>query len=807
MVLRNFPRFSPVVKITLSVVDIAIVIVFINGLVNGCTTINLTATTQTEVKPDNRGQVAMATRMPPQAQEEADPEAYRLAAQALLVMDNSGTGLVRSTLLSIESLRRAPTLEGDQALRQGLALLPPAPTLEKSPGGWVSDLAFSPTQPSWVAAASENGIVPVWEADTGRAVVRLAHRQGRVSTVAFSSDGRLLATGGSDQMVRVWDVSTGREIARMKHESAVHALTFSPDGQWLATTSWDGTAWVWASTGRQIIRIDQEEYGPVSDITFSPDGQWLAIGLGNFIAGEVQLWRVGNWQQVAQLGNGRPVRSVAFSPDGHQLAASEFDVVQVWDVMTRQEVAQMAVSSAAGPVAFSPGGLYLAVGSWDEVELLEPATGRRRARLVHEGTINALAFSPTANWLATASEDHTVRVWDLTIAQEMFRIEHGSPVKSVAFSPDGRWLATGSADGKMRIWATSIIQPQVRSNFVAIKSAAFSPDSRWLVLGYRSTVCSNGSCPGGVKISKISYPNQGTDLDQTSAAERFDAANGAYAVAFSHDSRWLAAAVDDQDRTAWVWKMDPLHKVAELASGVSAVALSADGGQLATASGSGVQVWQVASGQEMVRIENETLVSSLAFSPDGQWLAAARADNVVLVSETTTGQEVTRLPNQGWVKAVAFSPDGRWLAVGGGREDHFQAGPGEVQIWETSAWHRIARWVLEQPVQNVVFSPDARWLAAPSLDGNAYVWEVSTGRGTTRLPHAGIRAVTFSPDSQLLVTADETPWMRGWFLQPEDLVADACARLPHNLSQAEWHQYFGDQPYHPTCPNLPVPEE
>ena len=151
------------------------------------------------------------------------------------------------------------------------------------------------------------------------------------------------------------------------------------------------------------------------------------------------------------------------------------------------------------------------------------------------------------------------------------------------------------------------------------------------------------------------------------------------------------------------------------------------------------------------------------------------------------------------VETVAFSPDGLWIVTISGST---------VRIWEVEKKQEIARMVHEGAVNAVAFSPDGQWLATGSTDGTARVWEATTGKEVVRIEHEeSVQTVAFSPDGRSVASGSAGGTGRIWLWRPEDLIAEACARLPRNLKLEEWEQYLPGEPYRPTCPNLPVPEE
>ena len=193
--------------------------------------------------------------------------AHRLVAQSRTTLDDTEDGPVRSLLLAIESLRRAPSLEGNQAVRNGLSQLPNTiATLLHGSAIW--DVAINPNG-MWAAAAIQDGTTRIWDIDTGAYIAHTKHDEA-VLAITLSSDGRWLATASQDDTARVWDTITWKEAARIEHDDDVNGVALSPNDRWLATASVDGTVRVWdMEIGQEVTSMDS---GPpqVPEVTVVP---------------------------------------------------------------------------------------------------------------------------------------------------------------------------------------------------------------------------------------------------------------------------------------------------------------------------------------------------------------------------------------------------------------------------------------------------------------------------------------------------------------------------------------------------------
>jgi WD40 repeat protein len=282
---------------------------------------------------------------------------------------------------------------------------------------------------------------------------------GLLWSAEYTPDGqRIVTIGGND--ARLWSLDAGdpRTVLRFSPHGAVAAVAVSPDGQWLATGSWDTTAKLWdVATGRVVRKLVGGHTGYVNSVAFSPDGNWLATAGDD---GVVRVWNVatGEMAQLETMTHAGAIRAVSYSPDGTLLLTASADgTAALWGANNGQRVRQLAGHKfGLLDARFSRDGVLVATGGEDNVAIVwTTATGQPVGAPLtgHTSSVTSVAFSGDGSRLLTASQDNTAKLWDTSTGKEVLTLHgHTRELTSVGFSPDGQTALTASRDGTAILW-------------------------------------------------------------------------------------------------------------------------------------------------------------------------------------------------------------------------------------------------------------------------------------------------------------------------------------------------------------------
>jgi WD40 repeat protein len=386
-------------------------------------------------------------------------------------------------------------------------------TLKRNTRFLMNGLAFSPDGKS-LASCSAHNTIEIWDAASGRGLVKFNGHTATVTALAFTPDGKRIASAGTDGLIKLWRADTGKELRTFKgHTSTLTSVAFSPDGKQLASASHDKTVKLWdvAYDQEPLTLVDPTRTresvsyttGDVRGISFSPDGRQLACGYKN---GTLKLWDAETGRELRTLsGHARDVWGAAFSPDGQRLASASMDqTVKLWNAATGQELfAFEGLADGATGVAFSPDGtrlaatsLYQTVKVWDvasarELFSLDDHTTPGWGRVWNPRGVRGLAFSPDGKRFASASRrSASVRLWDTSSGREVLSINGpGFSVTSVAFSPDGQRLGVAYGEPTARIWDAATGRELLSlKGSESVTAVVFSPDGQRLASASSSVI-------------------------------------------------------------------------------------------------------------------------------------------------------------------------------------------------------------------------------------------------------------------------------------------------------------------------------
>ncbi|KAK6527333.1 hypothetical protein TWF281_010518 [Arthrobotrys megalospora] len=593
----------------------------------------------------------------------------------------------------------------------------------------VSAIAFS-SDGKLLASASCDGTIRLWDAAGSPLQTLEAHEHG-VAALAFSPDSKSLASGSHDATVRLWEV-TGAPLQVLEgHTGCVTAITFSSNGEFLVSASHDETVGVWNAATGMPLQILKGHTDTVNSIVFSSDGKVLASSSSDKT---IILWDAITWMPLRTLeGHNNKVDAIAFSPDGNLLislsspTASTCTVI-MWDAVIWAPLKMFECQDGVAAMAISPDSKYLALGSkGNSVLLLDTGTGTVLQTLEgHIHWVAAVAFSPNGKHLASGSADSDIKLWDITVrasSPSSNQEEHRAPVKWMELSPDGKLLLSVSLDGTGILW----------------------------------------DAVSGMALRKLEGPcmNRGSGIR----------------ISFSSNGESLVTGRGPLDNTAKLWNvltgklrltLQPDVMKANGQPRLVEVAISPNGRLLALVLSSlqshVVELWDAAAGK-LLQTNTRPLqtinsrvdaVSIVKFSPDCNFLALGSDNSTIRLWNITGATLAPMFQTLGGhnynVRALVFSSDSKLLA---------SASWQEVKIWDIATGVSLQTLGDYADIYSIAFSRNDKFLASVIEDKtiglSLKLWDVATG---TPLQTIAISResylLSFSPDGRYLNTDEQS---------------------------------------------------
>jgi WD40 repeat protein len=622
-------------------------------------------------------------------QRKEDALARSLAGRSESILSKSGDTEL-AALLALESLKRRPTDEAAQALRNALVYLRRTHAFFGG-GTAVSAIAFSPDSKRLVTVGVDDAVARVFDVDTGGELLRLRH-DAKVMKAVFSPDGRLVLTGGEDKTARVWDAASGRELQRLVCDSEVTAVAIGREG--LAGTGSSTAAQVWdLQTGRELVRLEYTR--PVEAVAFSPSGRWFASG---GFDGSVQLWDRADGSRKALRKEPTPIRAFSFSPadETHLLIAgagddssADLEIVDitratvlahgsysnsfplhtafftsdpnriqvygdgkasVWDAhLTRlvdadvETVMDKTVLSADGRLLLTFHAQTLRIK-----DVTESRTGTELARVTFPEDVNIAELSPDGRLLAVGA-DRASRILEIYPPLESLRLIGLGTVSDVSFSAGGQWAAIASEPS----WIIDLQRPWERPHPLGSSDAdtiAMDADAARVVTGTQTALTildartggklASASLPGGKVPAPLAFSADSTRVLLSLGNDRlksFDWATGKWSEdarfehvhAISGNARLLAVRPDDQ--SIHIVEADTQQQVTSLSFAFAPFKVGFGGNNkllISIEQHEGIaHVWDLESRKELAQVSDFDSIRSAAISPDGRLVATVGYDN------------------------------------------------------------------------------------------------------------------------------------------------------------------------------------
>ena len=578
---------------------------------------------------------------------------------------------------------------------------------------------------------------------------RIEGHSNGVRSVAFSPDGKTIASGSDDNSIKLWNLE-GKELCTFTgHSNGVLSVAFSPDGKTIASGSGDSIIKLWNLEGKELCTLTGHS-GVVISIAFSPDGKTIASGSDDYT---IKLWNLEGKELLTLTGHSNWVNSIAFSPDGKTIASSSDDhTIKLWNLEGEELLTLTGHSYGVLSVAFSPDGKTITSGSYDKTIKLWNLEGEELRTLTgHSYGVLSVAFSPDGKTIASGGYDKTIKLWNLEGKELLTLMGHNNLVMSVAFSPDGKTIASGSFDKTIKLWN---LEGKKLRTFIGhsneVMSVAFSPDGKTIA---------SGSFDKTIKLWNLEGKKLRTFIGHS---------NEVMSVAFSPDGKTIASGSFDKTIKLWNLEGKELYVLTGHIYEVMSVAFSSEGKTIASASSDKtIKLWNLEGKELRTLTGHSNRVLSVAFSPDGKTIASGSDDNSIKLWNLEGKELRTLIGHRDGVNSIAFSPDGKTIASG--------SFDNSIKLWNLEGKELRTLTGHSNEVMSIAFSPDGKTIASGNFDNSIKLWNLEGKELRTLTGHSnGVLSVAFSPDGKTIASGSSDNSIKLWDIDYDRAISEAC---------------------------------
>jgi WD40 repeat protein len=654
----------------------------------------------------------------------ANINALNSTSEALFLSDNRFDALIFS-LKAVDKLNKINISDNEikkkteRFLRQAVYEIQEKNRLQ-SHRNEILSISFNPTQPI-LASTSADKTVRLWNLD-GILLKKLEGHEKSVNRVIFSPDGRMLASASSDGTVKLWNLD-GKLLKTLKHlcinkenikpepcSNAVNGISFSPDGQMIASSNADGTIELWNRDGKPLKTLKKAHDGEIKSVVFNPDRtnttvafassstdktvrlwskdgkltkilpgheDWVygvnfspdgkkIISIGGGSDRNIKLWSLNGTILKSWVGHTNAIRGVSFSPDGTKIASvSDDKTLKLWSSSDGTLLSNIRSKNSLNDVSFSPDGKTIASAGGDKiVRLWDSKTYLIKTLKGHQELVLNVTFSHKHGLLASAGADKTVKLWDIKSKRLISTLRgHKDWIFGISFSPDDEVIASSSEDQTIRLWRTrdGKFLNTLPDHKGSVHGVTFNPDGRSLVSAGKDGTIMLWT-RNGEKIRPL-YKDKNSDfLD----------------ISFSPNGEELAASTIDGEIKRWNKKYDPLPSKMGEDDRFWRLSLSRDGAIAAGNENSNIiKMWRRDNESPLLLQDHRDKARGVSFSPDGKILASASDDRTVKLWNSEGVLIKTLEGHLEPVYGVSFSPDGKILASASGDRT--------VNLWNINA--------------------------------------------------------------------------------------------------------------------------